>query len=192
MKSLPTALLPLVFALGCPAPPPDRPVDAGELEPETGPDGSLIRRWDLDGDGKANIWRVFQGETQIRTDLDLNGDGKADTRRHLDERGEVKKEEADLDFDSKVDIVASFEGGKKVQELAFLHHRATADVVRLFVDGKLAEKRRDMDGDGVYDVFEYFDSGRLVRLGRDTTGDGQPDEFDERPEAEAVPDEEKG
>lgn len=182
----------LVFALGCPAPTTDRPLDAGELEPETGPDGAVIRRFDLDGDGRPNIWRVFQGETPVRVDLDLNGDGKPDTRRTLDAAGEVAKEEADLDFDGKIDITANFEAGRKVQESAFLSHRATPDVLRLFIDGKLAEKRRDLDGNGVFEVFEFYEGGRLVRLGRDTTGDGQPDEFDERPDNDSLPEEEKG
>lgn len=185
--------LPLVLlTLACPAPPPERPRDSGELEPETGPDGAIIRRYDIDGNGKPNIWRVYQGDVQVRVDLDLNGDGKADTRRFLEPNGDLKKEEADLDFDGRIDIVATFEAGRKVQEAAFLQHRAVPDVLRLFVDGKIAEKRRDIDGDGIYDVFEYYEAGRLVRLGRDTTGDGQPDEFDERPDTDATPEEERG
>lgn len=192
----------LSLAAACQGTAPVEKLGSGALEPEKGPDGSIIRRFDLDGDGQPNLWRVFVTEAgdsadrprerPVRVDLDLNFDGKVDTRRFLDAAGEIEKEEVDLDYDGKVDAVATFQAGVKMKEEVFLTHRQTADVLRLYGDGKLLEKRRDSDGNGVFDVFEYYDSGRLVRIGHDTTGDGQPDKYDERPDADQVPEEEKG
>ena len=100
--------------------------------------------------------------------------------------------EVDLDYDGKVDAVATYEGGRMAREDMFFTHRKDPDVIRLYGDGKLIEKRRDTDGNGTFDVFEFFDSGRIVRIGRDTNGDGQPDKYDESIDPEEVPPEERG
>lgn len=188
------ALVAVVTGMACtPAVVEDPPT--GILEPEQAPDGTLIRRFDLDGDGKPNLWRVVvnEGGTErtVRRDEDLNFDGRVDTRHFFGSDGVLVKEEIDLDYDTRVDAIATYEGGVKIREEHFLPNRPKPHVIRLYSNGKLIEKQRDQDGDGIYETFEYFDEGKLIRIGRDTTGDGKPDAYDERPDPSEIPPEEK-
>jgi antitoxin component YwqK of YwqJK toxin-antitoxin module len=163
------------------------------LGTEEAPGGKLIEKYDLSGDKKADLWKVFQivaatkeGESEqrilIRKKMDLNFDGKVDVVQFMRKNGEIYREEMDLDFDGIIDAVAFYKKGELVRRELDLTFDGRADIIKYYEDGKLVRKERDANRDGRIDIWEYFESGRIVRVGHDRDGDGKPEYFDEAPE----------
>ena len=167
-----------------------------EMQPlgtRTDDDGSEVEMFDLSGDRKADLWKVYKVEvdaagkkkrTLIRRDMDLNFDGKVDIRQFIGPTGELVREEMDMDFDDRIDAVAHYKNGKLYKREMDLTFDGHADVVRYYEEGLLVRKERDTNKDGRIDTWEYYEKGRLVRIGRDKDGDGTPELFDEAPEPE--------
>jgi len=145
---------------------------------------------DLNGDGKADVWKVsvkLPGAKErlllIRKDLDVNFDGRVDIRRHYGESGDVEREEMDLDFDTRVDAVHFYRKGALYMSEIDMAFDGTTDVWKFYDDGELVRKERDLDGDSSVDSWEYWKAGRLVRKGSDRDGDGEPEYFEDAPES---------
>lgn len=156
------------------------------------PDGAVIEMYDLSGDHKPNLWKIYEmvgdpkkpesaKKTLVRKDMDLNRDGKVDVRQFLDANGVMYKEEMDLDFDGNIDAVATYKDGKIFKREMDMTLNGRADIVKFYEGGDLVRKERDTNDDGRMDVWEYFESGRLVRRGLDKDGDGKPEIFDDAP-----------
>ncbi len=92
------------------------------------PAESLIRKVDIDRDGKPEMW-VFSADT--RTELDSNDDGKADIVHTKKASGE-EKVEADTNYDGKPDVFIFARGGK------FISARSDTDY-----DGRIDRKFND-------------------------------------------------
>ena len=79
--------------------------------------------YDTSGDGLPNVRKVFlrvgHGDLARRIlicrQIDLNGDGRADVTRYYDDEGAVLQEDADRDFDGRVDLSIDFQDGRMVQ-----------------------------------------------------------------------------
>ena len=170
--------------------------DMAALATEKGEGGLVIERYDLSGDGKPNLWKIYRMEPNkkkpgekkkvlLRKDMDLNRDGKVDVRQFVDADERVTREEMDLDFDGNVDAIATYRDGKVFKRELDLSLDGRPDIVKFYEDGSLVRKERDTNGDGKPDVWEYFESDRLVRVGIDKDGDGKPEIFDEAPQQPA-------
>jgi hypothetical protein len=155
--------------------------------------GGVVERFDLNGDGTADLWKRFKiiktngaegRKIMYRKEMDLNFDGKVDVRIHLDENGKMYKEDMDLDFDGHIDAVAHYKDEFLIKRELDLSFDSQADVVKYYEKGKLIRKERDSNKDGRMDVWEYYETDRLVRVGRDKDGDGKPEIFDDAPEPE--------
>ncbi len=171
--------------------------ELGMLASEVNDAGNVVERFDLNGDRKADVWKVFKEiappdkpkerrRLLIRKDVDLNYDAKVDVREFYDEAtGELGRVEMDFDFDGKIDAVDVYKDGRRVRREVDFSFDGRADLVKHYDDeGKLATKERDTDRDGKVDTWEYFEDGKLVRVGRDRDGDGKPEYFDDAPDAE--------
>ncbi|MBN9166823.1 MAG: hypothetical protein BGO98_47115 [Myxococcales bacterium 68-20] len=135
---------------------------------------------------KPNIRRVYKtfGEGEVRhktlvcREVDTNLDGIKDVVRTFNEKGEALHEEADRDYDGKIDVWLKFVDGRIAQEDVDTNKDGKPDIWKFYVNGQLQRIRRDRNGDGKPDVWEIYSKGRLERVGMDENGDGHVDRWD--------------
>jgi len=131
----------------------------------------------------ANVRRVYGyidggGERRrilLCREVDTNYDGIKDLVRTYGDHGEKLTEQADSDYDGKIDTWITF-GTAKPAKIEFDRSGdGKADEIRFYVGGVLSRIQRDTNGDGNADVFEIYREGRLERMGLDLNHDGQVD-----------------
>ena len=135
---------------------------------------------------KPNVRRVYKvlGEgdarhqTLICREIDSNLDGIKDVVRTFNVKGEALHEEADTDYDGRVDVWINFVDGRLAEEDLDTNHDGKPDVWKFYVNGQLQRIRRDRNFDGKPDVWEIYAKGRLERIGNDETYDGHVDRWD--------------
>lgn len=135
---------------------------------------------------KPNVRRVFKtfGEAENRhktlvcREIDTNLDGIKDVVRTFNAKGEALHEEADRDYDGKVDVWINFVDGRLAEEDIDTNRDGKPDVWKFYVNGQLQRVRRDRNGDGKADVWEIYSKGRLERVGMDENSDGHVDRWD--------------
>jgi hypothetical protein len=146
-----------------------------EVSETTGP-GSL----------KPNVRRVYKifGESDSRhktlicREIDTNLDGIKDVVRIFNQKGEAIREEADRDYDGRIDVWINFVDGRIAQEDLDTNRDGKPDVWKFYTNGNLQRIRRDRNFDGKPDVWEMYTKGRLERIGYDNTYDGHVDRWD--------------
>jgi hypothetical protein len=138
------------------------------------------------GATRPNIRRVYksvgEGENRhkilICREIDTNLDGIKDVVRTFNPKGEPIHEEADRNYDGKIDVWLNFVDGKLAEEDTDTNGDGRPDVWKYYVNGQLQRIRRDRNGDGKPDVWEMYSKGRLDRIGVDETFDGHVDRWD--------------
>lgn len=138
-------------------------------------DGEGVEKFDADGDGRAEVTRHVEGGREVCRVADLNFDGKPDRTSYFDASGKLRKVEADLDRDGRVDEIASYVGG-----LVSERDRATTlsgklDTWEFYEQGKLVRTERDENGDGVVDQWWEYPTAQCPLIHSDSDGDGRPD-----------------
>ncbi len=130
------------------------------------------------------VYKVFGTELEARRktlvcrEVDTNLDGLKDVVRTFNSKGEAIHEEADRNFDGKVDVWMNFVDGRLAQEDLDTNGDGKPDVWKFYVDGQLQRIRRDRNGDGRPDVWEIYRSGKLERMGVDDNFDSHVDRWD--------------
>lgn len=135
---------------------------------------------------RPNVRRVYkvvgEGDAKHKTlicrEIDTNLDGIKDVVRTFNTKGEALHEEADTDYDGRIDVWLNFVDGRLAEEDVDTNHDGKADVWKFYVDGQLQRIRRDRNGDGKPDEWEMYSKGRLDRVGVDDTYDGHVDRWD--------------
>jgi len=135
---------------------------------------------------RPNVRRVYQdiGEGENRhkvlvcREIDSNLDGIKDVVRTFNAKGEAVKENADTNYDGKLDDWATFVAGRLAEEDLDTNFDGAADVWKYYTDGKLARIKRDRNHDGKPDVWEIYTNGHLERMGLDDSFDGHVDRWD--------------
>lgn len=162
-----------------------RSVETKSLVLETSPEGFLVEKADLDGDGSPDVWNYYRegagGKVLQKKAIDLNGDGRPDAVQVFDESGVLVREELDLDFDSRIDKVRFYENGKLIREEIASHFDGRVDIKKFYENGALVLKIVDSNRDGVFEEYQYFVGGKLERIGWDRDGDGKPEVFETNP-----------
>lgn len=138
------------------------------------------------GATRPNVRRVFKvvGEKDSRhkvlvcREIDTNLDGIKDVVRVFNAKGEAQREEADTNYDGKIDVWASFVGGRLSEVQVDENHDGKPDVWKYYTDGQLTRIKRDRNGDGKPDVWEVYARGHLERMGVDDSFDGHVDRWD--------------
>jgi hypothetical protein len=121
-------------------------------------DGKREATYDVNKDGKPDVWRLFKGDALSCKQIDFDHDGKKDWLVAYDPTGHILYQKADFDFDGKFDMAAVFDSAT----------------------GKRVEVERDTDFDGKFDIKEiYGGDGQLQSVRRDRNGDGNPDQWDQ-------------
>lgn len=149
---------------------------------------------------KPNVRRVYKtfGEGDGRhksivcREIDTNLDGIKDVVRTFNAKGEAIHEEADTNYDGKLDIWVSFVNGRISEEDIDSNFSGKVDVWKYYVDGELSRIKRDTNGDGKPDIWEIYVKGKLDRIGVDTGFDGHVDRWDRDLVAQRAADEAEG
>jgi hypothetical protein len=135
---------------------------------------------------QPNVRRVYQlvgtGESMHRVlvcrEIDTNFDGTKDIMRVYSEKGESLREEADANYDGRIDTWITFSAGRISKEELDSDFDGNADVWKYYVAGQLSRIQRDTNRDGRPDRWEFYTSGKLERVGVDLDFDGHVDRWD--------------
>jgi hypothetical protein len=133
-----------------------------------------------------NVRRVFgilgEGDDRRRVlfcrEIDTNLDGVKDVVRMYNDKGDPVDEQADADYDGKIDTWIKFSGGRIAKEERDRNRDGRPDETRYYVKGKLSRVQRDTNYDGRPDVWEVYADGQLERMGTDIDFDGHVDRWD--------------
>ncbi len=135
---------------------------------------------------RPNVRRIFktfgEGDARHKTlvcrEIDTNLDGIKDVVRTFNTKGEAVHEEADRNYDGRIDLWINFVDGRLAEEDVDTNNDGKPDVWKFYVNGQLQRIRRDRNFDGKADIWEIYSRGRLERVGLDDSYDGHVDRWD--------------
>ena len=174
---------------------------SGGVKATRNPDGSINDRSRCDWKGKADreasetagpgsiqpnvrrVWQVVgQGEDRHKVlvcrEIDTNFDGVKDVVRKYNDKGESLHEEADANYDGRIDTWITFSKGRLAEVRLDTNNDGNPDEWKYYSGGKLARVKRDTNRDGKPDVWEMYREGKLERMGVDVDGNQQVDRWD--------------
>jgi hypothetical protein len=150
-----------------------------------------VSEYDTSGDEQPDVRKVFLrvGEGTLARlvlvcrESDLNADGNKDVVRSYSEEGRPLREEADRNFDGRMDELTLFQEGQILRQEFDANNDGKIDTKIYFDNGKPLRTERDLTGRSggerwQPDRWEYFEEGRVVRMGTDLDGDGKVDRWD--------------
>jgi DNA-binding transcriptional MerR regulator len=134
---------------------------------------------------QPSIRRVYRvvGEAEQRRrilvcrEVDTNLDGTKDLVRRYNDQGEAVEEQADSNYDGKLDTWIRFSKGRIAQVDIDSNRDDSPDETRYYVHGKLSRVQRDTNHDGKPDIWEIYAAGHLERMGVDVDHDGRVDRW---------------
>lgn len=201
-RALPSHMLLLALAgLACSSSDPGFEAKSPGVKATRRPDGSIDDRsmcvWrgrkDLEASETAgpgafqpNVRRVFQiigtGEDRTKVlvcrEIDTNFDGVKDVVRRYNDKGESLHEEADSNYDGRIDTWITFAKGRLAEVRVDTNRDGNPDEWKYYSSGRLARVKRDTNRDSKPDVWEIYREGRLERMGIDVDGDERVDRWD--------------
>lgn len=139
------------------------------------------------GSVTPNVRRVFaivgQGQDRNRIlvcrEIDTNLDGAKDVVRKYNDKGEALFEDADTNYDGKLDTWLVFSKGHLAEEKLDRNYDGNPDQWKYFNNGHIVRAKRDTNNDSKPDVWEmYSTNGALERMGVDVDGDERVDRWD--------------
>lgn len=119
--------------------------------------GKRVASYDLNKDGKDDVWRLFKGDAMSCKQVDFDHDARKDWMVAYDASGKILYQKADFDYDGKFDMATVFDPAS----------------------GQRTEVDRDTDFDGKFDIKEVYAGGQLASVRRDRNGDNRPDQWDQ-------------
>jgi hypothetical protein len=133
-----------------------------------------------------NVRRVFgilgEGEDRRKVlfcrEIDTNLDGSKDVVRTYNDKGDAVDEQADANYDGRVDTWIRFATGRISKVEIDRNYDGKIDETRFYVKGKISRIQRDTNYDGKPDVWEVYADGVLERMGVDLDHDGHVDRWD--------------
>lgn len=153
--------------------------------------GREVSEYDTSGDEVPDVRKVFNavgdGESTrlvlICRESDVNSDGRKDVVRYYDDEGRSLREEADRNFDGKMDSITVYQNGAVVRQEHDHNYDGKIDTKIFFEAGKALRAERDLKGRSTEttwhpDRWEYYEAGRMVRMGTDVDGDTRVDKWD--------------
>jgi hypothetical protein len=156
-----------------------------------------MTEFDTSGDDVPDVRKVFQrvGDPPMARlvlvcrEADLNGDGRKDVVRFYSTEARPTREEADRNFDGRMDEVTYFDQGRIIRQELDGNGDGKVDSKMFYDNGRPVRSERDLAGRSTPDrwrpdQFEYFEEGFLVRVGTDLDGDGSVDRWDRDVEAQ--------
>lgn len=163
--------------------------DVGRCLPD-GP-GYEVTEYDTSGDNTPDVRKLFKimGEGSLSRlvlvcrEADLDGDRRKDIVRFYTDEGRPMREEADRDFDGRIDEITEFTDGRITLRQVDTSGDGMIDTKIFYEAGEPVRAERDMKSRSTVaewrpDRWEYYDGGRTVRIGTDLNGDGKVDRWD--------------
>jgi hypothetical protein len=161
-------------------------------------EGREVSEYDSSGDGKPDVRRVLLSigegvdarKVMICREADVDGDGRKDIIRYYDDNGRSLREEADRNFDGKMDLAVVFQDGKIVRKEIDENSDGKIDT-RIYFEKQIPMRaERDLAGRSTPtewrpDRWEYYENGVMVRMGTDLDGDARVDRWDRNAAAAA-------
>ncbi len=151
---------------------------------------------DLNQDGTPDVRKVYLASETTKVlvcrEADLNFDGTKDIFVFFDQKGQISRDEVDLDYDGSIDIISTYAKGKVVKQEIDTNSDGLVDRIRHLEADVPVRVEGDTDGDRRIDYWEYYEAGRLIRIGVDEDGDGRADNWSRDDETEAAALEEAG
>jgi len=111
---------------------------------EVWPAARAVRTSDRNGDGRPDVWRLYDNRGQLtEVDVDSNFDGAPDIAEYY-ERGALVRRESDRNFNGQIDLVEEFDVETHGQTRAVFDtdYDGTADLLVLFRDGRPVFSKR--------------------------------------------------
>lgn len=137
--------------------------------------GHKVEQVDVNGDGKPDIKRVYDGNHEVCRISDLNRDGKPDMFEYYDAAGNLRRREADYDDNGVVNSIEIYENGKLARAELDATSQGRIDTWDTFdASGKRIKRERDTNGDGKVDQWWTYD-GDKITVASDKNNDGKPD-----------------
>lgn len=147
--------------------------------------------YDTSGDQIPDVRKVFKVVgtppnarlVLVCRESDLNADGAKDVIRYYNDEGRPMREEADRNFDGRMDEVTYFQDGQVVRKEVDTDANGIVDLKTYFEGGKPQRAEADLAGRSTTtewkpNRWEYFEADRMVRMGTDLDGDGRVDRWD--------------
>lgn len=134
-----------------------------------------------------NARRVFailgQGADRQRIlvcrEIDTNLDGTKDVVRKYNDKGESLFEQADSNYDGRIDTWLTFSKGHMSEAKFDKDYDGNPDEWDFYVGGRLSRVKRDSNRDSKPDRWEvYASNGQLERIGVDLDNDERVDRWD--------------
>ena len=172
-----------------------------KVKPKRLPSGQIDDRSMCDYKGKAdreasetagpgsiqpNVRRVYalvgtgddRQKVLVCRETDTNFDGVKDVVRHYNDKGESLREEADSNYDGRLDTWLTLSKGHVTEAKLDNNRDGNPDEWKFYSSGKLARVKRDTNYDGKPDIWEIYREGHLERMGVDVDGDERVDRWD--------------
>jgi hypothetical protein len=138
------------------------------------------------GSVTPNVRRVYQivGTSEDRhkvlicREIDSNFDGVKDVVRRYNDKGESLSEDADSNYDGRIDTWITFVKGRLAEVRLDTNYDGNPDEWKYYSGGKLSRVTRDTNRDAKPDVWEIYRDGKLERMGVDVDGDEHVDRWD--------------
>ena len=129
------------------------------------------------------VWQVVgQGDDRHKVlvcrEIDTNFDGVKDVVRRYNDKGESIAEEADSNYDGKLDTWITFIKGRLAEVKMDANYDGKPDEWKYYSSGKLSRVVRDTNHDTKPDRWEIYREGHLERMGVDVDGDEHVDRWD--------------
>ena len=155
-------------------------------------DGKRVVKFDLNKDGKDDVWRLYAGTVMTCKQDDFDHDGRKDWLAAFDKNGNPAYQKADFDYDGKFDMTTVFDASGKVSEVQRdTDFDGKFDVKEIYADGALSSVRRDRNGDNNPDQWEQYSDNVLTAITYDDDFDGKVDRRDDAPGQPAQPKQEE-
>lgn len=164
---------------------------SGDARCNANVEGREVSEYDTSGDDVPDVRKVFlslgeEGAARlvlICRENDVNGDGRKDVVRYYDDDGRSLREEADRNFDGKMDSITVYQNGAVMRQESDENYDGKIDTKIYFEAGKPQRAERDLKGRSTAtewhpDRWEYYEGGRMVRMGTDLDGDTRVDKWD--------------
>src|SRR5690606_6548035 len=145
------------------------------LHEECDIEASSAERLDANGDGRADVTIVRDGNREICRAIDLNFDGVADSWLYFEPDGKLRRRERDYDRDGRIDEIALFRGGVLVEKQLSTLLTNKLDTWEYYEGGRLARAERDSDGDRLVDQWWEYEKPGCPLIHADANRDGRPD-----------------
>jgi hypothetical protein len=166
-------------------------VGSGDPRCNAAQKGREVSEYDTSGDGVADVRKVFSrlGEAgtgrlvMICREADVNRDGKKDVVRIYSDEGQPLREDADRNFDGKMDQITTYQSGEIVVQQFDDNFDGRYETKVFYQASRPVRAEQDISGRSTAeqwrpDRWEYFDGGKLVRMGTDLDGDTRVDHWD--------------